>query len=166
MNCSTPGFPVLHYLLSLLRLMSIELVIPSNHLILCCPLPLLSSIFPNIRVFSNELDFHIRWPKYQSFSFSINPSNEYSGLISLRIDWFDLLAVHGTLKTSPAPQFESINSSALGLLYSIICFENQLLIQSYSQSHKDFNNQNILFLFPSFTFYFFNYESITEHCIS
>ena len=99
MNCSTPGFPVLHYLLSLLRLMSIELVIPSNHLILCCPLPLLCSIFPNIRVFSNELDFHIRWPKYQSFSFSINPSNEYSVLISQRIELFDLLAVQGTLKS-------------------------------------------------------------------
>ena len=84
---------------SLLKLMSIELVMPSNHLILCHPLLLLSSIFPSIRVFSNESVLCIRWPKYWSFSFSINPSNEYSGLISLRIDWLDLLAVQGTLKS-------------------------------------------------------------------
>ena len=77
--------------------MSIELVMPSNHLILCCPLLLLPSIFPNIRVFSSESALHIKWPKYWSFSFSISPSNEYSGLISFRIDWFDL-AVQGTLK--------------------------------------------------------------------
>ena len=75
---------------SLLKLMSIESVMPSNHLILCCPLLLLPAIFPSIRVFSNELSLRIRWPKYRSFSFS--PSNEYSGLISFRIDWFDLLA--------------------------------------------------------------------------
>ena len=84
---------------NLLKLMSIELVTPSNHLILCRPLLLLSSIFPRMRVFSNESVLHIRWPKYWSFSFSINPSNEYSGLISFRTDWFDLLAVQGTLKS-------------------------------------------------------------------
>ena len=84
---------------SLLKLMSIELVMPSNHLILCHPILLLPSIFPNIRVFSSETVLLIRWPKYWSFSFSISPSNEYSGLISLRIDWFDLLAVQGTLKS-------------------------------------------------------------------
>ena len=78
--------------------MSIESVIPSNHLILCCPL-LLPSIFPSIRVFSNESALGIRWPKYWSFSFSISPSNEYSGLISFRMDWLDLLAVQGTLKS-------------------------------------------------------------------
>ena len=83
---------------SLLQLMSIELVMPSNHLILCRPLLLLPSIFPNIRVFSDELVLHLRWRKYWSFRFSINPSNEYSGLVSFRIDWFDLLAVPGTLK--------------------------------------------------------------------
>ena len=98
---------------SLLKIMSIESVMPSNQLILCCPLLLLSSIFPSIRVFSNELAFRIRWPKYRSFSFSISPSNEYSGLISFKIDWFDLFAVQGTLKRFPAPQFKSINSSAL-----------------------------------------------------
>ena len=79
---------------SLLKLMSIETVMPSNHLILCHPLLLLPSIFPSIRVFSNESVLHIRWPKYWSFSFSISPSNEYSGLISFRMDWLDLLASH------------------------------------------------------------------------
>ena len=103
---------------SLLKLMFIESVMPSNHLTLYCPLLLLPSIFPNLRVFSNVLALHIRRPKYWSFSSS--PSNEYSGLISFRIDWFDLLAVQGTLKilSSIAPQFETINSSVLtsGLL--------------------------------------------------
>ena len=79
--------------------MSIESVMPSNHLILCHPLLLQSSVFPSIRVFSNESVLHIRWPKYWSFSFSINPSNEYSGLISFKMDWLDLLAVQGTLKS-------------------------------------------------------------------
>ena len=82
---------------SLLKLMSVESVMPSNHLILCCPLLLPPSIFPSIRVFSNESVLHIRWPKYSSFSFSISPSNEYSGLISFRMGWLDLLAVQGTL---------------------------------------------------------------------
>ena len=84
---------------SLLKLMSIELVMPSNRLILCRPLLLLPSVFPNIRVFSNESVLRIRWPQYWSFSFSITPSNEYSGLISFRMDWLDLLAVQGTLKS-------------------------------------------------------------------
>ena len=84
---------------SLRKLMSIESVMPSNHLILCHPLLLLPSIFPSIRIFSNESVLHIRWPKYWSFSFSISPSNDYSGLISLRMDWLDLLAVQGTLKS-------------------------------------------------------------------
>ena len=84
---------------SLLKLMSIELVMSSNHLILCCPLLLLPSIFPSIMVFSNESALHIRWPKYWSFSFNISPSSEHSGLISFRMDWMDLLAVQGTLKS-------------------------------------------------------------------
>ena len=84
---------------SLLKLMSIELVMPSNHLIFCHPRFLLPSIFPSIGVFSSELVLHIRWPNYWSFSFSISPSNEYSGLITFRIDWFVLLAVHGTQKS-------------------------------------------------------------------
>ena len=84
---------------SLLKLMSIELIMPSNHLIICCRLLLLPSIFPSMRVFSSESVLHIRWLKYWSFSFSISPSNEYSRLISFRIDWFDLLAFQGTLKS-------------------------------------------------------------------
>ena len=103
MDCSMPGFPVHHQLLSLLKLMSIiiimKLVMPSNHLILCHPLLLLLSIFPSIRVFSSESVLCISWPKYWSFSFSISPSNEYSGLISFRMDWLDLLVVQGTLKS-------------------------------------------------------------------
>ena len=116
MDCSTPGSSVLHHSQSLLKFMSTESVMLSNHLILCCLL-LLPSIFPSIRVFSNQLALHIRWPKYGNFSFSISPSNEYSGLIPFRIDWFDLFAVQGTLKSSPTPQFKSINSLVLTLLY-------------------------------------------------
>ena len=99
MNHSTPGLPVHHQLLSPPKPMSIELVMPSNHLILRRPLLLLPSIFPSIRVFSNESALHMRWPKYWSFSFSISLSNEYLGLISFRMDWLDLLAVQGTLKS-------------------------------------------------------------------
>ena len=97
-DCSMTGFPVHHQLWSLLKLMSIELLMPSNHLILCCSLILLPSILPNIRVFS-ESALRIRWPQYWSFSFSLSPSSEYSGLISFRIDWLDLLTVQGTLKS-------------------------------------------------------------------
>ena len=84
---------------SLLKLMSVESVMPSNHLILCCPLPLLPSIFPSIMVSYSESVLHVRWPKYSSFTFSISPSNEHSGLISFRMDWLDFLAVQGTLKS-------------------------------------------------------------------
>ena len=98
MNCSKPGTLSITNSWSLFRLMSIESVMPSNHLILCHPL-LLPSIFPSIRVFSKELVFPIRWPKDWSFSFSISPSNEHPGLISFRMDWLDLLAVQGTLKS-------------------------------------------------------------------
>ena len=97
MDCSTPGFPVHHQPRSLPKLMSIESV--TKHLILYRPLLLLPSIFPSIRVFSDESALHIRWPKDQSISFNISPSNEYSGLISLRMDWLDLLAGQGTLKS-------------------------------------------------------------------
>ena len=99
MDCSLPGFLVHHQLLDVLKLMFTESVMPSNHLILCHTLLLLPSIFPSVRVFSNEPALHIRWPKFWSFSFSISPSNEYVGLISFRIDWLDLLAVQGTLKS-------------------------------------------------------------------
>ena len=96
-DCSMTGLPVPHQLLELLKFMSIELVMLSNLLILCRPLLLPNSIFPSIRVFSNESVLHIRWPKYCSFSFSISSSNEHPGLISFRMDWLDLLAVQGTL---------------------------------------------------------------------
>ena len=98
MDYSTSGFLSFTISLSLLRFMSIESVMPTNHLILCHPLLLLPSILPSIRVFSNESVLHIRWLKCWSFSFSISPSNQYSGLISFRMDWLDLLAVQGTLK--------------------------------------------------------------------
>ena len=99
MDCSTPDSQSITNSWSLLKLMSIESVMPSNHLILCCPLLLLPSIFPNIRVFSKESVLHIRRPKYWSFIFSISPSNEYLGLISFRMDWLDVLGVQGTLKS-------------------------------------------------------------------
>ena len=101
MNRSTHGLPVITNSWSSHKLMSIESVMPSNHLILCRPLLLLPSIFPSIRVFSSDSVLHIRWPKYWSLSFSISPSNEHSGLISFRTDWLDLLAVQGTLKSLP-----------------------------------------------------------------
>ena len=97
--------------------MPIESVMPSSHLILCCPLLLLPPGPPSIRVFSNESALPIRWPKYCSFSF-ISPSNEYSGLISFKMDWLDLLAIQGTLKSSPTPQFKSINFSVFSFLHS------------------------------------------------
>ena len=118
MNHNMPGLPVHHQLPDLPKLMSIESVMPSNHLILCRPLLLLPSIFPRIRVFSNESALHIRWPKYWSFSFNISPSNEHPGLISFRMDWLDLLEVQGTLKSLLQHQFKSINSLVLSFLYS------------------------------------------------
>ena len=117
---------------SLLKLKSVESMMPSNHLILCGSFLLLPLIFPIIRVFSNESVLHIRWPKYWSFSFSISPSNEYLGLTSFRIDWFDLLALQGTLKSFLQHQFESINSSALSLLYG----PTLTSIQDYWKSHS------------------------------
>ena len=115
---------------NLLKLLSIELVIPSDRLIHChLPLP---SIFPSIRVYSNESVLRIRWSKYFSFSFSISPSNEYSGLISFRIDWLGLLEVQGTLKSPPTPQFKSISSLALRFLYSPILTS----IHDYWKNHS------------------------------
>ena len=116
MDCSTPGFPVHHQLPEFTQTHVTESVMPSNHLILCRPLLLLPSIFPSIRVFSNESVLHIRWPKYWSFSFSISPSNEYSRLISFRIDCFDL-AVQGTLKSFL--QHQSSKASFIGAQLSL-----------------------------------------------
>ena len=128
----TPGFPV--QLQSLLRLMSMKSMIPSNHLILCGPLLLLPSIFPNIRVFSNKSVLRIRWPKYWSFSFSISPSNEHSGLISFRIDWLDLLAVQGTLKS--LLQHHSSKASVLWCSALFVVFLYILYISLYSSVYS------------------------------
>ena len=118
MDSSTPGFPVHHQLPEPTQTQT-ALVMPTNHLILCHPLFLLPSLFPSIRVFSNEFVLHINWPKYWSFSFSISPSKDYSGLISFRIDWLDLLTIQGTLKSllqHHGPK--AINFSALSFIYS------------------------------------------------
>ena len=119
MNHSTPGLPVYHQLPESTQTHeSIESVMLSNHLSLYGPLLLLPSIFPNIRVFSNESAFCIRWPKSWSFSFNISPSKEHPGLISPGMDWLDLLAPRDSQESSPTPQFKSINSSALSFLHS------------------------------------------------
>ena len=119
---------------SLLKHMPIESEMPSNHLIFCRTLLLLPSIFLSIRGFLNESALHIRWPKYWSFSFSISPSNENSGLVSFRINWWDLLAVQrDTQESSPTPQLKSINSSALSFLYS----------PSLTPIHDDWKNHNL-----------------------
>ena len=141
-----PGFPDLHYLSSLRRT-SIESMMPSNYLILCHLRFLLPSIFPSIRVFSNELALHIMWPKYWSFSFSISPFNECSGLISFRIDWFDLLVVQKTLKSSIAPQFKSINSSALSLLYSPTLISVHDYWKNHSFDYMDLCQQSVVSAF-------------------
>ena len=117
MNRSTPGLPITNSRSSL-KLTSIELVMPSSHLILCHPLLILPPIPPSVRIFSSESILHMKWPKYWSFSFSIIPAKEIPGLISFRMDWLDLHADQGTLKSSPTPHFKSINSLALSFLYS------------------------------------------------
>ena len=118
MDFSTPGFLVHHQLLEFTQTHVLESVMSSNHLILCFPLLLPPSIFPSIRIFSKESALRIRWPKYWSFSFNISVSSEQLGLISFRMDCLNLLAVQGTFKSSPVPQFKSINSLALSLLHS------------------------------------------------
>ena len=130
---------------SSLKLMSIESVMPSNHLILCRPLLLSPSVFSSIRVFSNESVLCIRWPKYWSFSFSISPSNEYSGLISFRMDWLDILTFQRAVKSFPTSQFKSINSLVLSFLYSptslnILC---QWIVRVRSTLLKSFGNELI-----------------------
>ena len=126
---------------NLLKLMPIESVMPSNHLILYCPLLLPPSIFPSIRVFSQESDVGIRWPKY--WSFSINTSNKYSGLISFRMDWLDLLAVQGTLKNLfQRPQFKSINSSLLSFLYTPTLTSIRDYWKNHSYDWMDFCQQS------------------------
>ena len=142
MDSSTPGFTFLHHLteFSQTHVFRISDAIQPSH-----PLPSPSppaSIFPTIRGFSNELALHIRWPKYWSFSFSISPSKEYSGLIAFRIDWFHLLAVQGTQESSPTPQFKSISSSALSLLYGQTLKSIQDYWKNHSFGYTDFCGQS------------------------
>ena len=133
------------------RPMSIESVMPSNHLILCHPLFLLPSIFPSIRVFFNESDLRMRWPKYWSFSFSISPSNEHPGLISFRMGWLDLLAVQGNTRdseeSSPAPQFKSTNSSVLSFLYTPSLTSTHDYWKNLSFDKMDLCRQSTVFAF-------------------
>ena len=138
-DCSTPGFPVNHYLWSLLKPMSIESVMPSNHLVLCYHLLFLPSTFPSIRVFSSESVLPIRWPKYWSVSFNISPSNEYSELISFRIDLFwSPCNARDSQESSPAPQFKSIYFLVLSLLYGPTltsihdCWKNQIALTRWT----------------------------------
>ena len=133
MDCSMPGFPVLHHLPSLLKLMFIELVMPSNQLILWHSLLFLPSVFPSIKVFSSELALCIRWPEYWTFSFSISPSNEYSGLISFRMDWLHLRAVQGTLKS--LFQHHSSKASILGAL-SLLYGPTLTSVHDYWKNHS------------------------------
>ena len=133
MDCSTPGLPVHHQLPEFTQTHSIESVMPSSHLILCLPLLLPPSVFPSIRVLSNESVLHIRWPEYWSFSFSINPSNEYSGLISFRIDLVGSpCSPRDSQESFPTPQFKSINSSAL----SFLCSPTLTSIHDYWENHS------------------------------
>ena len=131
MDCSMPGFPVLLYLLEFAQT-HVHWVMPSNHLILCRPLLFPPSIFPSIRVFSNESALRIRWPKFWSFSFSISPSNEYSGLISFRIHWFDLLAVQGTFKSLFQHHSSKASILCLSAFFMVqlltVCFEEAVLL--------------------------------------
>ena len=124
MDCSTPGSSVLHYLQTLLQFMSIQLVVLFNHLILCQPLLLLSSIFPSIRVFLNESDLGIRLPKY--WSFTMNPSNEHSRLILFRNDWFDFLVIQGTLKSLLQHHSSKVSHSQLLVLFSLTVLSSSI----------------------------------------
>ena len=145
MNCSTPGLPVYPNSQSPPKPMSIESVMPSNQFILCHPLLLLPSIFPGIRVFSIESVLSIRWPKYWSFSFSISPSNEHPGLISFRMDWVDLLAVQGTLK-SLLQHHSSKASSVLSYLYSPTLTSIHDYWKNHSFDYTDLCQQCLCFL--------------------
>ena len=132
MDCSTPGLPVHHNPRSLLKFMSIQSVMPSNHLVLCRPLLLPPSVFPSIGVFSNESVLHIRWPKYWSFSFSIGPSNEYLGLISFRMNWLDLLDVQGSLRSL----LQHHNSKASLLRHSAFFIVQLTSIHDHRKNHS------------------------------
>ena len=144
MYCSMPGFPVVHYLPEFAQLMSTEMVIPSpsKHLVLCCPLLLLPSIFPSIKVLSNESTLCLKWPKYQSFIFSIIPSDNYSGLIYFRIDWFDLFAVQGAVAL-----WCWISSLALSFLYGPTLASVHDCKKNHSFDYMDLCQQSDVLIF-------------------
>ena len=151
MDCSKPGFPVLHCLWSLLKLMSIDSEMPSNHLILCCSFSS-CPVFPRIRVFSSELVLCSRWAKYWSFSFNVSPFNKYSEVLSFRIDWFDLLcSPRNSQESSLAPQFESLSSLVLSLHYG----------QILTSVHDYWNNHS----FDPLFFRFFSIYVIAEYLV-
>ena len=142
LDCRTPGFPVYHQLLELVQT-HVHWVMPSSHLILCHPLLLLPSIFPSIRAFSNERALHIRWPKYCSFSFSISPSNEYSQLISFRIDWvWSPCSPRDSEESSTTPQLKSIYSSAFNLVYGPTLTSMRDYWQNHGFDYTDFCQQS------------------------
>ena len=149
MDCSMPGFPVHHQLLELTQSHVHRVSDAIYHLVLCCPLLLPSSIFPSIRVFSSESVFRIRWPKYWSFSFSTSLSNEYSGLISFRTDWLDLLAVQGTLKSLLIEYVQSVSFVQSGLLDTQKPTHNRGYVKggclNYSTTISHHNNQPFFF---------------------
>ena len=156
-----PGFPVLH----LLKCMSIESVMPSKHFILCRPL-LLPSTFPSIGIFSNESALHIRWPKYWSFSFSISPSSEYSGLISFRIDWFDLLGnPRDSQESSPIPQFKSINSSELSLFYCPLSYPYVTTGKTTALTRWTFAGKVVSLLFNMLSMFVIAFLSRIKHLL-
>ena len=154
MDCSTPGFSE-----SLLKFMPLKSVMPSNHLILCCPLLLLSSILPSIRVFSKESVLCIRWAKDWRFSLSISPYKEQSGLISSRMDLLDLLAVQGILKSLLQHQFKSINSSVLSFLYSPTLISIHDCWKNHSFDDTDLCQQSNVSAFYFILFFFFQCHS-------
>ena len=165
MDYSTPVSSVLHYLPEFAQFLSVESVMLYNHLILCHPPLLLLSAFPSIIVFSNVLALFIKWPKYWSFSFSNSPSNEYSGLISFQIDWFDLLAVQGTLKeSSPAPQLESINSSMLSLLYDSTLTSHMTTGKTMALTIWTFVGKLISLLFNTLSRFLIAFLPILKYC--
>ena len=158
------GFPILHYLPKLLRFMSTESVMLSNHLILCCPLLLFPSIFPSIRVVSNELALPIRWLKYWSFSFSISLSDEYSELISFRINCFDLLCYpKDSQDSSPALQFKSINSLALSLPYGPTLTSIYDYWKSHSFDYADFVCEMMSLLFNMLSRFLIDFDPRSKH---
>ena len=148
MDCSTSGFPVHHQPREFAQLTSIMSVMPSNHLLLCHPLLLLPSIFSSIGVFSNESVLHIRWPKYWSFSFNISPSNEYSGLISFRMDWLgSLCSSRDSQESSPTPQFISINSSTLSFFIVQLSYPHMTTGKTITLTRQTFFGKVMSLLF-------------------